>query len=128
MQNPPPMQPPTMAPGVPYPMVVQPVADTRSNGDAVGALILGILAFISTFVVVLVIANYSNTDQSFVPLALILFMGGSFFALPSIACGKAGLATCLTYGGELKAATGLAFGYFFYISYFVVLLLHLFKA
>lgn len=141
MQNQPTTQPftPQTAPppqGLPYQAqpVFQAVPVRRSNGDAISALIMGILSAVAAFVVILIIANipyqtsYGTPETAFVPAALITFLAGSLFALPSIASGYAGLSRSPIDGGALMASTGLTFGYFFYLSYFAVLLLHLLKA
>lgn len=137
MQNQPTTQPFTPQAALPpsqgQPYQVQPVFQAipvvpRSNNDATAALVLGIISLVATFIVVLVIANYSYTEDGFLPVAIVSFLAGSFLALPSMASGKAGLSRSPSDGGALKASTGLVFGYFFYLSYFAVLLLHLFKA
>ena len=128
MQNQPttqPFAPQTVPPPQGQPYQVQPVFQAvpvrRSNGDAVSALIMGIISAIAAFIAILIIANIpyqtseGTPETGFVPAALVIFLAGSLFALPSIASGHAGLSRSSTDGGALMASTGLTFGYFFWL-------------
>lgn len=142
LQNPPPastypgtsqpqMSPPSYPYAAPQPGPVQPVSLT--DGAATGALVLGILTALGTpFLMSYIDSMLSDArlygvssvySNGFI-LFIILFLIGSMFALSSIACGRAGQIKSKFMGGygAGRASFGLACGYFYFFSTFIMIL------